>query len=350
MIGGISAGVINIPKGIWARSQGAFYVPSEEQRHERSFMQWPVSRRVYPDNVFLGMVQRTIADIANVISEFEPVTLLAAGVHHGRIRRMVSARVELWDVETEDLWCRDSGPIFVVSDTGNMAVLDIAFNGWGKKQVHQKDSLIAFAVAERLNLPLVKTGLVGEAGGIEQNGQGILVAHESSWVNENRNPSLSRDQIERSLLLAYGAEKMVWSAGLSGMDITDYHIDSLVRFTGPMRMLANLPEYPKEDDPFFTAARATIDLLRENGLEVEILPEPHLPRVESHDFVAAYVNYYVCNGAVVAPQFGDERTDRLAVDTLQRHFPEREIITLNVDPWGELGGGIHCATQQMPAS
>ena len=114
---------------------------------------------------------------------------------------------------------------------------------------------------------------------------------------------------------------MVLSVGLAGMDITDYQIESFVRFTDPMRMLANLPECPKEDGPFFTAACATIDLVRINVLDVKILPEPYIPWVRSHDFAAKYVNFQVCNNAVIAPQFGNELTHRLAVYAVQRHSP-----------------------------
>jgi len=331
-----------------------FSVPPEEARHERTFMQWPVNRQVHPDPVFLDMLQQTIADVANAISEFEPVTLLAASDDHADVRARVADRVELWDIATEDLWCRDSGPIFVTNDkttsgTG-LAVSQIQFNGWGGKQVHERDGKIARQVADRLGLPLLSTGLVGEAGGVEQDGHGILMAHESSWVNDNRNPGLTRAEIETGLLRAYGADRMIWAPGVWGEDITDYHIDSLARFTGPGRVIINLPDEFDDRDPFHVAAVQTHDILRAAGLDIEVIPEPNQRRVDSIDFVASYANYYVCNGAVIAAQFGDAETDEIAVDALARHYPEREIITLNVDPLGEVGGGIHCATQQMPAT
>jgi agmatine deiminase len=325
-----------------------FYVPPEEHPHEMTFMQWPASRNVHRDRVFLGMLQDTIARIANTISDFEPVVLLAAAEHHANIRPQVSSAVELWDIPTEDLWCRDSGPIFVIDNAGNRAIRHIRFNGWGEKQINTFDSRIAGEVAERLALPLLPSRLKGEAGGVEQDGHGLLIAHESSWVNDNRNPGMSRDEIEAELLGAYGADRMIWTQGVWDEDITDYHIDSLARFTGPSRLLINLPDAPDLSDPFHTAAQETHDALVASGLEIEVIPEPNKRRVSSIDFVASYANYYVCNGAVIAAQFGDPRTDEIAVDALSRHFPNREIVTLNVDPLGEVGGGIHCATQQMP--
>ena len=332
-----------------AAAGSGYFVPPEEARHQRTFMQWPVNRRVYPDPVFREIAQQTIADIANAIVEFEPVTLLAAQEDHRSAQAKLSAAVELWDIPTDDLWCRDAGPIFVVNDAGGIAVSHIQFNGWGEKQVNGRDAQIARRVAERLGLSLIPTGLRGEAGGVEQDGHGLLMAHESSWVNDNRNPALSRTEVERRLLLAYGAERMIWSDGVWGEDITDYHIDSLARFTGPGRVLVNLPDHPDMNDPFHVAALDTHDGLIAEGLDVEVIPEPHYRRINSIDFVASYANYYVCNGAVIAAEFGDRESDQIARDALARHYPGREIVMLNVDPLGEMGGGIHCATQQMPA-
>jgi len=332
-----------------ADSSQTHLVPAEEDRHARTFMQWPNNRRIHPETAFLDVLQQTIADIANTIAEFEPVVLLAASEDHAAARKRLSATVELWDIPTEDLWYRDAGPLFAKQQDGKLAVSHIQFNGWGRRQVHKRDGLVAARIAERLGLPLIPSGLKGEAGGVEHDGHGLLMAHESSWVNNNRNPGLSRDDIEKRLLGAYGAERMIWSAGLAGEDITDYHIDSLARFTGPGRVLINLPDKPDQEDPFHAAALETHDKLVAAKLDVEVIPEPVRRRVKTIDFVASYANYYACNGAVIAAQFGDRDADRIAVKALKKHYPGREIVTLNVDALGEVGGGIHCATQQMPA-
>lgn len=324
-------------------------VPPEEARHARTFMQWPVNRQVHPDRVFLEMLQRTITDIANTIAEFEPVVMLAAADDHQAARRLLADNVALWDIPTEDLWCRDSGPLFAKTPGGKTVVSHIQFNGWGGRQVHKRDGKVAGEIAKRLGLEIVASGIKGEAGGVEHDGHGLLMAHESSWVNHNRNPGMSRAKIEARLLKAYGSTRMIWSPGLKGEDITDYHIDSLARFTGPGRVLINLPDKPDKRDPFHQAALATYDTLVAAGLAVDVIAEPTWRRIKSIDFVASYANYYVCNGAVIAAQFGDPQADHDAVAALHRHYPGREVITLNVDALGEVGGGIHCATQQMPA-
>jgi agmatine deiminase len=113
--------------------------------------------------------------------------------------------------------------------------------------------------------------------------------------------------------------------------------------------LINLPDEPDLTDPFHVAALDTYDALLAAGLDIEVIPEPFKKRVQNIDFVASYANYYACNGAIIAAQFGDTETDAIAIEALRRHYSGREIITLNVDALGEVGGGIHCATQQIPA-
>ncbi len=347
VLAGLSASALLPALPIMAQSQ-TLHVPPEEDPHARTFMMWPVNRAVHLDAGFLEDLQGTIADIANAIVDFEPVVLLAAKADHGTARRLLDGRVELWDVPTEDLWARDAGPLFAWRGD-DLVVSHIRFNGWGDKQVHSRDGLVAQRVAERLGVPIVDSGVVGEADGVEHDGHGLLMAHESSWVNPNRNPSLSRAEVESRLLTAYGAGRMIWTKGVYGQDITDYHIDSLARFTGPGRVLINLPDDPDPRDPFHMAALDTHDALEAAGLGIEVIPEPEVRRVQSIDFVASYANYYACNGAIIAAQFGDAETDEIAEDALRRHYPGREIVTLNVDALGEVGGGIHCATQQMPA-
>lgn len=327
-----------------------FYVPAEDVPHEKTLMQWPVSPAVYGDDwFFLGQVQDTIADIANTIAAFEPVVMLADASEHRRARRKLSDGVALWDIPTEDLWARDSGPIVAVNDRGDRIVRHIQFNGWGNKQPHRNDARIAERAAAMLGFEIRPTGLKGEAGGVEQDGHGTLIAHESSWVIANRNRGLTRTVIEDRLLRSYGADRMIWAPGVKGLDITDYHIDSLVRFTAPGRVLMNLPRTARNTDPFYRAAIQTRDAIAAAGLRITVIPEPDYPRIEDPEFVASYVNFYVCNGAVIAPQFGDRETDTAARDALSRAFPNREIVMLNTDPLGQLGGGIHCATQQIPA-
>ncbi|GAB5487678.1 MAG: agmatine deiminase family protein [Parasphingorhabdus sp.] len=331
-----------------------FWMPEERDPHERTFMQWPVSTIVHPDPVFLDMLQQSIADVANAIAEFEPVVMLMDKQFESAARKKLSDGVEVWDIPTDDLWCRDAGPCFVRNEAGDLAVSHFNFNGWGDKQVHGNDGKIAAAIARRMGLPLRDNGLVGEPGGLESDGEGTVIAHESSWVIDNRNMG-TRADIEAKILEAVGGKKMIWAPGVKALDITDYHIDALARFTEPGTILIQLPDEDDiRDDPFAASAYETHDILAAasdaNGkkFEIVVLPQPYDIRLEAEDFVASYVNYYVCNGAVIAAQFGDREVDAEAKETLGELYPDREIVMLNVDPIGECGGGIHCATQQQP--
>lgn len=331
-----------------ASAASGWHVPAEDVRHEATFLMWPTSRAVYSDRWHLQEVQETIAALANLIADFEPVILLAEGALHGSLRRRMARGVTLWDIPTDDLWARDAGPLFLRNGAAR-AVSGLQFNGWGGKQPVPNDARVSRAVAARLGLPVLPSALKGEPGGVEQDGHGLLMAHESSWVIANRNPGQSRAAVERALLAAYGADRIIWAPGVKGMDITDYHIDSLARFTDPGRVLMTLPDRPDPRDPFHQAALQTHDILEAAGLDLEVIPEPIRRRNRDPEFVASYVNFYVCNGAVITAAFGDQETDAIAVEALARHFPGRAVVTMNADALGELGGGIHCATQQMPA-
>lgn len=350
-----AGGLSLLPRGAFAAGAGSsgFWYPEETDPHERTFMQWPVNPAVHEDPDFLYDLQGTIADIASTIAEFEPVVMLAAAKYHKAIRKRVVGNVELWDIPTDDLWARDSGPSFVVDGKGGLALTQFNFNGWGAKQVHDNDGQIAARVAEKLGLPVFEAGLVGEAGGVETDGHGTLIAHESSWVNRNRNKG-SKAEVEAMLLDTMGARKMIWAPGIKGADITDYHIDALARFVKPGQVLIQMGEEVDPEDPWSVSAFETHDILSNatdaegRKLDLVTLPEPYDIRVDSPDFVASYVNYYVCNGAVIAAEFGDKAADAEAAAILADLYPGREIVMLNIDAVGEVGGGIHCATHEQP--
>ncbi len=331
-----------------------YEMPLESEPHERTIMQWPVSLEVY-DAASLRAVQIEIALIANTISQFEPVVMLASAAAAKAARAALSRAVEIWDIPTDDLWARDSGPTFVKNAQGELAVAHIQFNGWGKKQPHRNDARIAAAVAKRMRLPLLATGLVGEQGGVEHDGAGTLLAHASSWVNRNRNKG-NAATLGTLLNQALGGEKMIWAPGIKGADITDYHIDALARFVSPGRVLVQLPQKPDPSDPWSISAFETFQILKNavdakgRKLQIITVPEPIDIRSNNPEFVASYVNYYVCNGAVISAEFGDKAADDKAQSILKSLYPGREIIALNVDAIADAGGGIHCATQQQPRS
>jgi agmatine deiminase len=340
-------------ENVSAKAAG-FSMPLETAPHVRTFMQWPSSLEIYGTQTRLNGVQNRIALIANSIAKFEPVIMLAAEKQIKIAQPNMHANIEFWPIETQDLWCRDSGPTFVKNAEGKTAISELNFNGWGNKQDHEHDAKIAMRVAEKLAMDVFNSGAVGEGGGVETDGDGTLLAHASCWVNSNRN-SDSENQIASKLLKALGAEKMIWAPGVIGADITDYHIDALARFVRPGLVLIQLPNKIDESDPWSVAAYETYSILKKSTdakgrkLEIVVLPDPVNIRSRNPDFVSSYVNYYVCNGGVISAEFGDDKADEIARKTLSQLYSNRDVISLNIDPIGEVGGGIHCSTQQQPA-
>ena len=330
-----------------------FSMPLESEPHERTFMQWPAQKKLYGSQLALDEVRSRVALMAKSITSFEPVVVLARTEQMDAAAKSLGAGIEVWPIETEDLWCRDSGPTFVRSATGQLAISELNFSGWGNKQVHADDGRIAKRIAERLGLPILDNGVVGEGGGIEVDGAGTVLAHESSWVNANRNKN-SKADVERRILDALGAEKMIWAPGIKGADITDYHIDAVARFVKPGQVVIQLAKTVDRSDPWSVAAHETYEILKAatdakgRKLDIVVIHDPVNIRSASRDFVSSYVNYYVCNGGVIAAEFGDGKADADAKSILERLYPGRKVISLNIDPIGEAGGGIHCSTQQQP--
>jgi agmatine deiminase len=349
-------GIVRAADTSSARASG-FRMPLESAPHERTFMQWPSRASIYGSARALEAVRGKIALIANTIAGFEPVVVLAGPDGMATARRVLDAKIELWPIETEDLWCRDSGPTFVRSAKGDIAVSELNFNGWGNKQGHADDGRIARRVAAKLKLPVFDNGTFGEGGGVEVDGDGTVLAHESCWVNRNRNTQ-SKAEVERMLLDALGAERMIWAPGVKGADITDYHIDALARYVKPGQVVIQLPRNVDTRDPWSVSAYETYDILKAardakgRKLDIVVIHEPDPTKIRSTkaDFVSCYPNYYVCNGAVIGAEFGDANADAEAQKILGQLYPGRQIVSLNVDPIGEAGGGIHCATQQQPAA
>jgi len=331
-----------------------FYAPAEEAPHARTWLCWPSTASIYGgEGAYYEAVQETIGRLAQAIAAHEPVTMLAAAQFHETAQRLCGPSVELLDIPTDDMWARDNGPIFLKHPDGRKAMLDLNFNGWGGKQAHESDNKITSAIAGHLNRRYIQAGVCGEGGGIEFDGEGTLMLTDSCWVNENRNPGLSRDEIEAELKRQLGVETVIWLPGVRGEEMTDGHIDGSFRFIRPGLIMAG----PLLGDTtvWGEAHAESMEILkratdaRGRSFEIVDLPWSEKHRSDQPDFFNGYANFYVGNGAVYSPEFGDPKADARALETLGRLFPGREVVMLNVDRIYENGGGIHCVTQQEPA-
>ncbi len=333
---------------------GMVKAPAESEPHKRTWMAWPSTPEFYGGpGAYFESVQETLGRLAAAIVENEPVSMAASKDHHVLAARLCGPRVDLVDIETDDMWARDSAPVFVHTADGGVAAMDFGFNGWGDKQPHARDSRLAAHVAEAAGVEYRDAGVCGEGGGFEFDGDGTLLLTESCWVNDNRNPGMEKAQIEMHLRAALGVETILWVPGVRGLDITDGHIDGSFRFIEPGLVLAC--GYPGDTSEWGRAHEEALGILakardaRGRALEVVSIAAATDVRSTSKDFLSSYANYYVGNGALYTPQFGDRKADARAADILGRLHPGRRIVQLQVDRIYENGGGIHCVTQQQPA-
>ena len=315
-------------------------------------MAWPGSREIWGG--LLPGIQRDIASIASTIALFEPVVLCANPDDVATASRMCGADVDITgDVPVDDCWMRDSGPVFTVDADGAIAAAGLNFNGWGKRQTHERDALVARRVAEQVGVPLVVGDLVTEGGAIETDGDGTLLATESSIVNDNRNPGRARDDLAQAMGAAYGADLVLWVPGLRDHDITDDHIDATSRFVRPGVVLVQVPPSARtdiwaEDARTQRAILAGATDAKGRPLTLLEVSGPRTVRSTSQGFLDSYVNFFTPNGAVITAQFGDDERDQEAAVVLADAFPGREVVQLDVDRLHEGGGGIHCVTQPEP--
>lgn len=328
-------------------------VPSEAAQHARTWMAWPSTPAVYGGpGAYYESVQETLGRLAAAIAENEPVAMAAPAEHHAAAAELCGPKVELVDIATDDMWMRDSGPVFVRASDGTIAAIDFRFNGWGNKQAHPHDAEIASSVARYVGASHHLSPVRGEGGGIEYDGDGTLLLTESCWVNDNRNPGFSRAEIEDHLKAVLGVEAVIWVPGVRGKDITDGHIDGSIRFVKPGLLVAS--SWPGDTSEWGRAHQEALAILakakdaRGRKFEVVSIPSATDVRSRSDDFLTSYANYYVGNGALYTPQFGDRKADALAKEALERLHPDRRIVQLDMDRIYENGGGIHCVTQQQP--
>ncbi len=337
-----------VPAGETRVPAGETLMPAEETPHERTFMGWP--SRYAPWGRDLPSVRSDIAGLARTIARFEPVVLLARPDEADDARRACGGAVEVLPVPVDDLWLRDTGPTFVRTESG-LAGVDTRFNGWGGKQRHPADGEVARRLLQHYGIPRIPAPLVTEGGALEVDGDGTLLATESSIVNDNRNPGRSRAELESGLKAAFGARKVIWLPGVRGADITDSHVDGLVRCTSPATMLLDRPG-PEDSEQYHQARAVLTSTTDAAGRKPEIvdLPRPDPGAIGRHgkDFFGSYINYYVAGGAVIAPIFGDRAADDRAAGILRELYPGREVVGVRIEHIAEGGGGIHCATQQQP--
>jgi agmatine deiminase len=351
-----------------------YRMPGEFEPHSGCWMAWPER----PDNWRWGAkpAQEAYVAVAEAINASEPVTMAVSDAQFEHCRSLLSPSIRVVEIATDDAWIRDMGPTFVVDDRGGRRGIDWHFNAWGGLLgglyfPWDRDERVARKVLEIEGVDRYRAPIVLEGGSIHVDGEGTAMATEECLLNPNRNPELSREQIERVLFDHLGAEKMIWLGRGVHNDETDGHVDNLACFARPGVVL--LTSTDDQSDPQHAISRDAQERLeratdaRGRSIEVILLPSPgpltisedeakgvdavegSLPRRAGDRLAGSYVNFYLGTGRVVFPLL-DGRHDDQAAELLRGCFPEREVVGV---PAREIllgGGNIHCITQQVPAA
>jgi len=343
---------------IWPSALG-YRLPAEWAPHEATWLSWPHNRDSWP-GVFAG-VEPAMVEFVRALAECEPIHINVLHAEHERhVRKLLATavppeRLRLHRFPTNDAWARDHGAVFVTRATPEepRLAVDFDYNAWGGKYPpFDLDRQIGLQMAEALGVPrFARPGIVLEGGSIEVNGEGALLTTEQCLLNPNRNPTLTRADIERLLRDAFGVDEVLWlGEGIEGDD-TDGHIDDLTRFVARETVVTVVE--PNRADPNhapLAANRRLLDTLRVGGrpLTVVELPMPTPQYLTDQRLPASYANFYVANDAVLVPVFGCPQDDA-ACGLLRECFPGRRVVPIDCRVLIAGLGALHCLTQQVPA-
>jgi agmatine deiminase len=334
-------------------------MPAEWTKHRSTWLSWPKNPLTFPPNV-MPKVEAAYVKMIDALAHGETVDLLVDDSQtEDEVRSQVSAKnVEFHHINSADVWVRDYGPIFVKrpgAKRDSVAATKWNFNAWGGKYDDLLvDNATGMEIAKITGLPVFETGLILEGGSIDVNGRGTLLTTEQCLLNKNRNPGLGRTEIERALYDYLGVDGVVWlGTGIEGDD-TDGHIDDIARFVNENTVVC-MAEPDRSDVNHLALKKnsATLSGYRDGqGRHLEVI-HIEMPRAVGDGdgrLPASYANFYVGNSCVLVPVFGDARRDAEALETLADLFQGREVVPVDSRELVYGFGGIHCVTQQQPAS
>jgi agmatine deiminase len=323
-----------------------FSMPAEWEPHETCLMEWPtLTRRSFWAERFED-AKRDYAEVATAIAAFEPVVMVCDPGQEAEARRMCGAAIEVLPLPIDDSWMRDNGPIFVRDDDGRVALVHFRFNAWGEKfHPYEHDAQVPRHIAAHLGMRRYEASLVLEGGSFFVDGEGTLITTEQCLLHQNRNPTLSREQIEHELREYLGVQTIVWlRLGHSTDRDTDGHIDGIACYVAPATVALLVPDDPA--DPDHERGRENLERLRgardARGRGFEVIAFQTRP-----PGTVPYLNLYLPNGAVIAPTAGRPE-DEEALEQIAKLFPEREVVPVPGETLCFGGGGPHCVTQQVP--
>lgn len=333
-----------------------FYLPAPWEPHARTWMAWPCRTELW--GAGLLSAQTAFAEVARAIATFEPVTMAARPEQADEARLACGRTIEIWPVSLDDSWARDIAPTFVVADPPGpgrrVAGVDWRFNAWGNKfHGFADDDAFAGRLLAHLGMFRFAPRMVLEGGSIASDGAGTLIVTEECLLNPNRNPELTRTDIEGHLALELGARRILWlERGLVGDD-TDGHVDNVACWAGRGRVLLAMPSNKRDEnwEPMQENRRRLLAARDADGGSIEVIDVP-LPRpgtsVDGRLLPFNYINFFIANGGLVVPAFEDA-LDTVAQGILADVFPDRRLVAIDARTILQGGGGIHCITYEEPA-
>lgn len=346
---------------ITPKAEGYFF-PAEFYPHKSTWLSWPHNKESWP-----GKIESIFDSYCKFIAELTKGELVNININNLQMKEKAFQlieqagadmdKVEFYLHPTNDAWCRDHGPAFVINPSAlehKKAVVNWEFNQWGNKYAigDNLDNQIPLLIAKELNLPVFNPGIIMEGGSVDFNGKGLILTTRACLLNDNRNSLLTTEQIENYLLEYYGAEEVLWiDNGIKGDD-TDGHIDDIARFVNEDTILTVVEDNP-EDENYEILQKNLYDLKSirlKNGKSLNIieLPMPDPVIYNGERLPASYANFYIANHSVIVP-FYNCKKDQLALEIIQSYFPDRKAIGIDSTDivWGL--GSFHCLSQQEPA-
>ena len=346
--------------GITTPKQLGYRFPAEYEPHAATWLSWPHKEASWPGKIhtiysYYCQFIKELTECEKVCVNVNDEAMKNFVIGHLQIVGVDLARIEFFFHPTNDAWCRDHGPAFLINPKAEhkKIIVDWNYNAWGNKYPpFDLDDVIPTLIANHYDIPVYHPGIIMEGGSVEFNGKGTVITSTVCLLNENRNPDLAQEQIENYLKNYYGIDQILWVCeGIVGDD-TDGHIDDTVRFVNEDTVLTVVEEN-KNDGNYKLLQRNLRDLKQMrllNGKQLNIveLPMPDEVIYEDQRLPASYANFYIANHAVIVPTYRCNKDDK-ALDIIQHCFPGRKVVGIDSTEiiWGL--GSFHCLSQQEPS-
>ncbi|MDH6372636.1 agmatine deiminase [Paenibacillus sp. PastF-3] len=341
------------------RQVGKYTMPDESSKHEGTWLQWPHNFTYGKD--YRDKVEPIWIEMTDALSDGENIHIIAFDKYEKNYiydllydEGIDMDKIDFYIVPTDDVWARDTAPIFVYDKDNNIKLMDWGFNGWGKKTPYKNDALISKRLSKQLGTETIDLNdVVLEGGAFELDGNGTFLSTRSAVTNNNRNPKLAEADIEEYITEYLGATNFIWLDGVPDLDITDFHIDGFVKIHEKSTIITmkknDLAEWgvTNKDIQTLMSAKNAFD----KPYQYVYLPISKnnvvLDNGENLGYKGSYINYYIGNTVVLVPNYNDPN-DKTANDIIQKLYPDRKVIGIDVRELYKEGGMIHCVTQQQP--